>query len=69
MPNRIIGKVVIDGDCQGELVVSQQAFSFFGGFDFETGKIVDPKSDVFGLCLKDKIFAYPRGKDLVAQRE
>lgn len=62
MANRIIGKVIIDGDNQGELVVSQQTFSFFGGFDFETGNIVDPKSDVFGLNLKDKIFAYPRGK-------
>ncbi len=62
MQNKIIGKVIIDGDCHGELVVSQQTFSFFGGFDFETGNIVDPKSDVFGLNLKNKIFAYPRGK-------
>lgn len=62
MLNGIIGKVIIDGDCQGELVVSQQTFSFFGGFDFNTGRVVDPKSDVFGLSLKDKIFAYPRGK-------
>lgn len=50
------------GDVEGELVVSRQTFSFFGGFDFDKGEVVDPKSDVYGFSLKGKIFAYPRGK-------
>lgn len=52
----------MDGDAEGELVVSRQTFSFFGGFDFDKGEVVDPKSDVYGVSLKGKIFAYPRGK-------
>ena len=62
MAKIIAATTIVDGQCQGELIYSKQSFSFFGGFDFKTGTVVDPKSDVFGKCLKDKIFAYPRGK-------
>lgn len=62
MSNIIKANTVIEGDAEGELVVSRQTFSFFGGFDFNKGEVVDPKSDIFGADLKGKIFAYPRGK-------
>jgi len=58
----IKGKSIVPGQASGSLVISREPFSFFGGFDFSQGKIVDPRSDIFGVCLKDKIFAYPRGK-------
>jgi predicted aconitase with swiveling domain len=58
----IFTNTVIAGDVKGELIVSQQTFSFFGGFDFNSGDVVDPKSDIHGANLKGKIFAYPRGK-------
>ena len=62
MSDVIKANTVMDGDAEGELVVSRQTFSFFGGFDFDKGEVVDPKSDVYGVSLKGKIFAYPRGK-------
>jgi predicted aconitase with swiveling domain len=55
-------KMVIDGVAEGELVVSRQPFSFFGGFDFHSGRVVDPKSDIYGMSLSGKVFAFPRGK-------
>ncbi|MEW6624046.1 MAG: DUF126 domain-containing protein [Bacillota bacterium] len=58
----IKANTVVEGEAEGEAVVSRQAFSFFGGFDFKKGQVVDPKSDVYGADLKGKIFAYPRGK-------
>jgi len=62
MKTLIQGKSIIAGRTSGRLVVSQEPFSFFGGFDFSRGTVVDPRSDIFGACLKEKIFAYPRGK-------
>jgi uncharacterized protein len=62
MSCQLQAKTVITGDVEGELVVSREAFSFFGGFDFHTGVVVDPKSDVHGISLAGKVFAYPRGK-------
>ncbi|MGI6685720.1 MAG: aconitase X swivel domain-containing protein [Bacillota bacterium] len=58
----IHGKSIVSGRASGKVVISQEPFSFFGGFDFSQGTIVDPRSDIYGESLKDKIFAYPRGK-------
>jgi len=58
----IQGKTLVDGSASGPLVVSREPFSFFGGLDFSTGTVVDPRSDIYQESLKDKIFAYPRGK-------
>lgn len=62
MSGIIKASTVIEGEAEGELVVSRQTFSFFGGFDFNKGEVVDPKSDIYGANLHGKIFAYPRGK-------
>lgn len=62
MQRLIEGKALVKGRAAGSLVISQEPFSFFGGLDFSTGNIVDPRSDVFRENLKDKVFAYPRGK-------
>lgn len=62
MQRTIEGKALVAGDAAGTLVISQEPFSFFGGFDFASGQIVDPRLDVYGQNLQGKIFAYPRGK-------
>jgi len=55
-------KVFAAGEAAGPLVLSREPFSFFGGFDFASGRVVDPRLDVYGRSLQGKIFAYPRGK-------
>jgi len=62
MELKISAQPVVKGNAKGSLVVSQQPFSFFGGFDFNSGLVVDPRSDVYQKNLKNKIFAYPGGK-------
>ncbi|GAK84419.1 aconitate hydratase X predicted [Vibrio ponticus] len=53
---------VLQGKFDAELVCSQQAISFVGGVDIETGKIADHRHDCFGQSIKDKVFAFPFGK-------
>jgi predicted aconitase with swiveling domain len=59
---KIPARAIVEGTAEGPLVVSREPFSFFGGFDFRTGQVSDPRSDVYGCSLKDTVFAYPRGK-------
>ncbi|MBA5762519.1 DUF126 domain-containing protein [Vibrio sp. 404] len=53
---------VLQGDFDAELIYSQQAISFVGGVDIETGKVADHRHDCFGQSIKDKVFAFPFGK-------
>jgi len=50
---------VIDGCTEGELLVVEQSFSFWGGIDPETGKIIDMNNPQYGISIKDKIIAMP----------
>ncbi len=50
---------VIDGSTEGELLVVEQSFSFWGGIDPETGKIIDLNNPQYGISIKDKIIAMP----------
>nr|WP_246335891.1 DUF126 domain-containing protein [Vibrio marinisediminis] len=52
----------MQGDFDAELIYSQQAISFVGGVDIETGKVADHRHDCFGQSIKDKVFAFPFGK-------
>lgn len=56
------GKSIIAGVSEGFTVVSPEPFSFTGEFDSKTGKVVNPRSSLFGQCLKDKVFVYPYGR-------
>ena len=44
------------------LVVSPESFSFVGGLDAQTGKIIYSRSKLFGVSIKDKVFIYPCGR-------
>lgn len=56
------GKSIVAGVSQGFALVSSQPFSFWGDLDPKTGKIIDPRSSLFGESIKDKVFVYPRGR-------
>ena len=56
------GKSIVAGVSEGFALVSSQPFSFWGDLDPETGKIIDPRSNLFGESIKDKVFVYPRGR-------
>ncbi|HSL43512.1 MAG TPA: DUF126 domain-containing protein [Anaerolineales bacterium] len=53
------GKVVIPGEARGEALVSTEPLSFWGGYDWKTGEIIDRRHILSGAIAKDKILAIP----------
>lgn len=55
-------RVIVEGSVKGTALVSPIPISFLGDVDAETGTIIDSENPLYGECLKDKIFVFPRGK-------
>ena len=45
---RLRGVVVIPGTVTGKLMVSREPLSFWGGYDIESGEIIDRKHQLSG---------------------
>jgi phosphomecalonate degydratase small subunit len=59
---KLKGRCVFAGNIQGEALVTQQAISFFGGIDPETGIVVESGHPLEGQCIAGKVFVFPTGK-------
>ncbi|HJS18400.1 MAG TPA: DUF126 domain-containing protein [Anaerolineales bacterium] len=53
------GRVIIRGEARGRVLVSHEPLSFWGGYDWKTGEIIDRRHDLSGSIAKDKILAIP----------
>lgn len=53
------GKVIIRGEAHGVALVSHEPLSFWGGYDWKTGEIIDRRHGLSGSIAKDKILAVP----------
>src|SRR5215212_695957 len=53
------GKIVIPGEARGDALVSHEPLSFWGGYDWKTGEIIDRRHPLSGSIAKDKILAIP----------
>ena len=53
---------LVAGRVSGELLVLGQSLSFWGGFEAETGRIVDQTHPQFGESLTGKIVYMPQGR-------
>jgi len=58
---RLKGRIIVEGHCKGEALVSSQPISFLGGVDPADGKIIERKHDLCGICIKDKVLCFPHG--------
>ena len=56
------GRVIRQGQAEGEALVSQQPIGFFGGVDAETGLIVESGHELEGESISGRILVFPRGK-------
>jgi len=56
------GRKISKGKAVGELLLSHESVSFFGGVDPETGIITEKGHELEGQCIAGKIFAFPNGK-------
>ena len=56
------GSCVVPGKCRGEAIVTSQPISFWGGVDPGTGRINDPRHELFGQSIAGKVLVFPFGK-------
>jgi predicted aconitase with swiveling domain len=62
MVSMIHGRPVIAGEARGRLLVSREPLSFWGGYDFRTGGIIDKRHPLLGEIAANKIFAIPSSR-------
>jgi predicted aconitase with swiveling domain len=55
----IQGKPFIAGSANGIALVSREPLSFWGGYDWKTGEIIDRRHPLSGSMAKGKILAIP----------
>jgi predicted aconitase with swiveling domain len=59
---KLKGRVIKEGQAEGEALVTQQPIGFFGGVDPETGVVVEPGHELEGRSISGKILVFPSGK-------
>ncbi len=62
MMTRFSTRVLNPGFTRGELVVLDDALSFWGGFDPNSGKVIDAHHPQFGMCVEGKILVLPSSR-------
>ena len=55
----IQGRVVVAGQASGELLVSTAPLSFWGGYDHQTGEIIDRRNALSGRIAAGCVLALP----------
>lgn len=56
------GRAISKGVASGELLVSSESISFYGGVDPDTGVVVERGHPLEGKSVAGKILYFPRGK-------
>ena len=62
MAKRLNGCCVVPGKAEGEVIVTTQPISFWGGVDPKTGCISEPRHELVGKSISGKVLAFPFGK-------
>jgi hypothetical protein len=65
----IHGRAVIAGEALGELLVSPEPLSFWGGYDYHTGEIIDRRHALNGQIAAGRVLVLPftRGSSTTTQ--
>jgi predicted aconitase with swiveling domain len=53
------GRVVVPGEARGRALVSREPLSFWGGYDWKTGEIIDRRHDLSGTIATGRVLAIP----------
>lgn len=53
------GTVIIPGQAEGELLISHEPLSFWGGYDYRTGEIIDRRHPLSGSVAVGRILGVP----------
>ena len=57
---------LVTGYGSGEILITQQHISFWGGVDPMSGMIIDPRHELFDQSITGKVLAFPYGKGSAA---
>jgi predicted aconitase with swiveling domain len=58
----IAGRPIVAGCAEGEALVTHEPLSFWGGYDFHTGTIIDTHHPLAGVVAAGRILAVPYSK-------
>jgi len=58
----IAGRAIVAGEAEGEALVTDAALSFWGGYDFHTGEIIDRHHPLAGVRAGGRVLAVPFSK-------
>ena len=58
----ISGRAIVAGEAEGEALVTHDALSFWGGYDFKTGEIIDRHHPLAGVRAGGRVLAVPFSK-------
>jgi predicted aconitase with swiveling domain len=53
------GRVIIPGEAHGAALVSREPLSFWGGYDWRTGEVIDRRHPLSGAIARGMILAVP----------
>lgn len=59
---RIEGRVISGGIAEGEVLSTNEAITFLGGVDSETGVVIERGHELEGKSMAGKVLVFPRGK-------
>jgi len=62
MSRTLKGRVVVPGTARGRALVTREPLSFWGGYDEETGRIIDRRHERCGECAAGRVFFLPTGR-------
>lgn len=54
--------VISEGIVEGEVLLTKEPISFYGGVDMKTGKIIEKTHELEGKSISGKILVFPHGK-------
>jgi hypothetical protein len=60
-PITLKGRIIVEGKCEAEAIVSTKPISFLGGIDPADGIVIEKNHDLLGVCIRDKVLCFPHG--------
>lgn len=55
------GRIIVEGKCEAEALVSKKPISFLAGVDPSSGLVVERNHDLHSKCIKGKALCFPHG--------
>jgi predicted aconitase with swiveling domain len=56
------GCKIAPGKARGKVLATEEPISFWGGVDPASGRVIDPRHELFGQEICGKVLVFPQGK-------